>query len=231
VCAYSHLCTDRHPPLLECEIRGSIPDGAFRDAIREALSSSTTDPVSHLPLIDLPDMLRFKRYALDLTFPKVDDEPSERWMRSLIWPEVYSARVERFRRSLATLRATRDRFEWIEGDGLAVLLSVLCGTHASQLDHAAAVSSSTARASVFVHSFSFYQLTNAMKERVESICCEASRSRDIYRISYDLEGAFEATTSTDAFGVLHILEYHNGERVSNRLVARADNHGQWIEFL
>ena len=220
---------DREPLVLKCKIRrsssSSIPDDlAFHQSLLEAVRSHQSG--SPHSSIEIPNDLRFDRFALDLHFPNVDDEVSERWMRALLWPDDYSISEPRFRQAVSILRAERHRTKWMEGDGLAVLLDLLRGTHE---ENKAETPSGATRATVFVHSISLYQLSQSMRQQVEESCIEASRTRDIYRISYDFEGVLEGNDLMTQCA-LHLLEYRQGERVSIRRLAAADVFGNWIEF-
>ena len=220
---------DQHDPLvLKCNIRRAsnpIPDDlAFHQSLLQVLSARQSG--SSDAAIEIPNDLRFNRFALDLHFPDVDDEASERWMRALLWPEDFSVSEPRFRRAVSILKAQRHRTKWMEGDGLAALLDLLRGSHEESKVEAP---SGSARATVLVHSFSLYQLSRSMRQQVEESCIEASRTRDIYRISYDIDGVLEGNDVMTRCS-LHLLEYRQGERVSCRRIATADVFGYWIEF-
>lgn len=144
-----------------------------------------------------------ERIGLDL-HPVDPTDPDDRlWLEALIWPE----HDERRRRLQAALSlASTVELDLVAGDALETLGPVL-----SRLPEG--------EPAVVMHSFALNQFTAEQRRRVAEILDEARADRPLGLVSFESIGAGAGSS---------VVEIDDGS--GRREVARAQHHGEWIEF-
>ena len=148
------------------------------------------------------------RVGLDLNPLDVRDPASARWLEALIWPEEYAHRAPLLRAALALARRAPPTL--LRGDALDLLPEVLADVPVG------------ATTCVF-HTFTLSQFPEQARERFDELLRERARGRDLYRVSVEWLGADDAP-------LLRLVAHENGEEKA-ALLARCDDHGEWVEWL
>jgi hypothetical protein len=145
------------------------------------------------------------RAGIDLHPIDVRDADETLWLRALVWPE-HDSRAALLERAIALVRQDPPRL--VEGDALAVLPAVLadvppeCGL-------------------CIFESHAFNQFAPDARERLLDVIAEHVAVRDLALLS--LQG-------TGAAATLALTVYQQGAW-QERLLARCDGHGRWMEWL
>ena len=207
-------------PIIESTVNGKLPPNLpFTQLLINAANSN--DHRALFPsLIHSPN---HRRVGLDLNLLNLLDKHQERWFKALIWPEGYDIRVNRFNNAFEILQRYRDRCSWIQGNAIPSLSQVLSPNNNNE-------NNDKERATILVHSYAMYQLSEEAKDEVEKSCCEASKYRDIYRISCDIENVIKPSI-TELGSHVHLFIYRGGERVFTKILMSTQSHGNYFQFL
>jgi hypothetical protein len=145
------------------------------------------------------------RVGVELSPVDLGDAEAVRWLEALIWPEQVE-RVGRLRAAVALARATPPPI--VAGDALELLPGLL-----AQAPEAAAL--------CVYHTHVTYQLSAALRERLDQLLLEAGRRRPLLRLSCEGEGA--------AHPRLTLTSYGRGG-AETRLLAVTPGHASWIAW-
>lgn len=129
------------------------------------------------------------------------------WLRALIWPE-HQRREQQLEKAIEIARQKPP--EVMSGDALEILPRLI-----RQIDQDLSL--------CVYHSFTLSLAAKESREKLESILASASKERDMSWISFEWEK--EAETP------LLALTTFNGIKKSERRLARAQAHGEWLEWL
>ncbi|GCE23511.1 DUF2332 domain-containing protein [Dictyobacter kobayashii] len=147
------------------------------------------------------------RVGLDLHPINISDPDAVLWLRALIWPE-HSERVVRLQRALEIARQQRPLI--MAGDALKLLPVIMTNVPADTT------------LCVF-HSFTLNQFSDEGRKQLSNILVNASKSREIFRISYESQSESEDPV-LELYLYLQSLE-------TKQVLARASAHGSWLEWL
>lgn len=171
------------------------------------ISCEVRGDVEELPLPPrLPAVA--SRVGLDLNPLDVRDPEPALWLEALIWPEEYAHRAPLLQSAINVVR--QDPPKLVRGDALDLLPEVL------------EVVPAGATACVF-HTFTVNQFSEEARRRFGDLLRKHANKRDLYRISIEWLGAEDAPLLT-----LSALE--RGDETET-LLARCDDHGEWIKWL
>ncbi len=148
------------------------------------------------------------RVGLDLNPLDVRDPEAARWLEALIWPEEYAHGAPRLRRAISV--AEQEPPTLLAGDALDLLPEALAAVPEG------------ASPCVF-HTFTLNQISDVGRQLFSTILAEHARERDIHRVSIEW---LEADDSP----LLRLLRYADGAE-EDRLLARCDDLGEWMEWL
>jgi hypothetical protein len=146
------------------------------------------------------------RVGIDLHPMDVRHDEDVRWLRALIWPE-HAERARLLQHAVEI--AKRHPPTLLAGDGIALLPEVLRSIPA----HTAV--------SVF-HTYTINQFSVEERERLTALLAEHAARRDLYRVSVEWIGSLHPQ--------LELTSWHAGHQ-HQRLLARCDSHGRWLEWL
>lgn len=155
----------------------------------------------HMPTVSL-------RIGLDLHPININNADALLWLRALIWPE-HLERVARLQSALEVVRQHRPLV--MAGDALKLLPMIMANV---PFDMTLCV----------FHSFTLNQFSPEARKRFAAILIEASKHREIFRLSY------EALIPQAKDPLLDLYLYVQGTEM-RQLVARASAHGNWLEWL
>jgi hypothetical protein len=156
----------------------------------------------------LPDRMPpvIARLGVDLQPIDVQDPAAVDWLRALVWPE-HTARLARLERAIEVVRAATPTL--LAGDALERLPEMLTTVPESAL-------------LCLYHTFTINQFSPEAHGRFQTLLDTHGATHDLCCVSI---------ASIDAGGPeLRLLAYRSG-RKEERLLARCDAHGQWIEWL
>lgn len=146
------------------------------------------------------------RIGMDLNPLDVRDPASALWLRALIWPEEYAHRVPLLEAAISVARDEPPRL--LRGDALDLLPEVLNNIPTGTI------------ACVF-HTFTINQFSEEARERFDDLLRDHATRRGLYRVSVEWIGANAP--------LLRLAFYEdNAEKVT--LLARCDDHGEWLEW-
>jgi hypothetical protein len=155
------------------------------------------------PLVRRPPAI-VERIGIDLQPVDVDDEDAVRWLEALVWPEARE-RADLLRAAIALARREPPRL--VSGDGAVVL--------------AATVDAMPPEVPVCVfHTHTLNQVPPAARARLTALLRELATTRELYRLSAEWLGA--------PVPQLTLTTWSRGE-ARERLLARCDHHGRWLE--
>ncbi|MBN9567875.1 MAG: DUF2332 domain-containing protein [Alphaproteobacteria bacterium] len=145
------------------------------------------------------------RLGLELNPVALTDDDDRDWLRALVWPDQ-GARLSRLDRAIALFMDVKPEIRF--GDALALLPAALAAAPADQT-------------LCLYHTIALYQFSREMRTRLDAMLMEASRSRPLWRLSF--EGALEGRYP------LSLIAYRGGEK-NARGLALAHPHGTWLEW-
>jgi hypothetical protein len=146
------------------------------------------------------------RLGIDLSPIDARDPDQVRWLQALLWPEQVP-RAERLQAAVAVVR--QDPPQLLAGDVLALLPQ-------------AVVMAPAETAVVVMHSFMANQLSVEQRQRLDGILTDLGQRRPLHRLAIEwLEGPHPTIVWTRYWP----------DGATARLLAEADQHGQWIEWL
>ncbi len=148
------------------------------------------------------------RVGLDLNPLDVRDPESARWLQALIWPEEYTHRAPLLERAIEVARSEPPAL--LRGDALESLPEVL-----EEISDGASVC-------VF-HTFTVNQFSEESRTRFADLLSEHSEKRELHRVSVEWLGAEDSP-------LLKLSTFEDGTE-EETLLARCDDHGEWIEWL
>jgi hypothetical protein len=183
-------------------------DGMKRGDLRSPLQLECEVRGKPLSITDpLPTVA--ERIGIDLHPVNVQNTDAVRWLQALLWVEQ-PERAERLKQALSI--AAQHPPKIIQGDAIEVFAQ------------AVAQISSDLPLCVY-HSFTLNQFSPQMRDqftgRIED---EAKRREHLFRLSIEWLSGMNTPE-------LQMVAYHNGAKVEERLLARVDHHGRWIEWL
>lgn len=161
----------------------------------------------HPPLLPTTLPTVVSRIGLDLNPIDVRDEDAMRWLRALIWPE-HADRVQMLETAIAIARQHPPHI--VAGNATQTLPTLLAS---APPDAALCVYSS----------YALNQMPPDVRQRVLDALTTAAHTRDLYRISQEWYGG-------QAQPRLELFTYTAAETRSE-LLAHAESHGRWIEWL
>ena len=147
------------------------------------------------------------RQGIDLNPVDVNDPENVFWLRALVWPE-HQKRDVQLERAIEIARKNPPKM--VRGDALEVLPNLIRQTE------------DTAELCVY-HSFTLSLATKPQRERLESILAPASENRRLHWISF--EWPKDAETP-----ILELTRFEKRVKTERKL-ARAQPHGEWLEWL
>lgn len=147
------------------------------------------------------------RQGVDLNPIDLNDPENVLWLRALVWPE-HQNRDKQLERAIEIAR--KNPPEIVRGDALEILPDLIRQT---ENEHPLCV----------YHSFTLSLATRTHRERLESILGKASEKRSVFWISF--EWAKDAETP-----LLDLTRFEKRE-VTQRKLARAQPHGEWLEWI
>lgn len=158
------------------------------------------------PLMDASRLVIADRWGIDLHPIDLSAPANTTWLQGLVWPE-HVDRMERLEKAIRIAR--RHPPPIAAGDALANLPGLFAAIPAD-------------RAVVVFHSFVTYQMDETSRIRLHAILRELSARREIFRISFEWIGTETPLVELDRFK--EGFEEHT-------LLAAADPHGRWLEWL
>jgi hypothetical protein len=148
------------------------------------------------------------RIGLDLHPININNTDAMLWLRALIWPE-HVERVARLQSALEVVRQQRPLI--MSGDALKLLPMIMANV---PFDMTLCI----------FHSFTLDQFSPEARKRFAAILIEASKHREIFRVSY------EVLTPLAKDPLLDLFLYVQGTEM-RQLVAKASAHGNWLEWV
>jgi hypothetical protein len=147
------------------------------------------------------------RLGVDLNPVDLNDPENVRWLRALVWPE-HQKRANQL--ELAIRMARHDPPQIVPGDALELLPSLIERVQDdSQL--------------CIFHSFTLSLASGKPRERLELMLAKASEKRDLFHISFEWPKNSESP-------LLSLASLTNGE-ITEKLLAKCNAHGEWLEWL
>lgn len=150
-----------------------------------------------------------RRTGIDLAPPDIRRERDVRWLRACIWPEEV-ARYHLLEAAIALARTVP--LQVLAGDAIELLPALLACIPQEQT-------------LCVWHSYALHQGPAQTCERLESLLCDVSRARNIFRIS------LEAYPNQGGWPRLELFSYQGGELCSREWLAHCEFHGQTMEWL
>jgi hypothetical protein len=139
---------------------------------------------------------------VDLNYPE-----NLQWLRALVWPE-HQKRAKQL--ELAIQMARHDPPQIVRGDALELLPGLIKRVRDdSQL--------------CIFHSFTLSLANGKPRERLERMLAKASERRNLFHISLE----WPRNSETPLLSLASL----NSEREDERILARCNPHGEWIEWL
>jgi hypothetical protein len=148
------------------------------------------------------------RIGLDLHPININNADALLWLRALIWPE-HAERAARLQSALDVVKQHRPLV--MAGDALKLLPMIMANV---PFDMTLCV----------FHSFTLNQFSADERKRFAAVLIEASKHREIFRVSY------EALTPPERDPLLDLFLYVQGTEMRQQ-VAKASDHGNWLEWL
>lgn len=148
------------------------------------------------------------RIGLDLHPININNADALLWLRALIWPEQ-GERVTRLQTALDFVKQQRPLI--MAGDALKLLPAIVANV---PFDMTLCI----------FHSFTLSQFTAEARQRFATTLIEASKHREIFRVSYEELSPSEKDPALDLF------LYVQGTEMK-QTVARASPHGNWLEWV
>ena len=147
------------------------------------------------------------RQGIDLNPIDLHDPENVLWLRALVWPE-HEKRDKQLERAIEVAR--KNPPEMVHGDALQVLPNLI-----RQVGDGSEL--------CVYHSFTLSLATKEHRERLESILAQASEGRNVSWISFE----WAKDTETP---LLELTRFEERVKTEKKL-ARAQPHGEWIEWL
>ena len=144
------------------------------------------------------------RVGLELNPVDLQNPEDRLWLKALIFPEL-TPRFARLEGAIATALSHPSKI--LFGNALELLEGVTQSLPSTGIP-------------VVYHSFVTYQFSTAMRERLQNTIVELSRSRPLYRVSIEWDGADHPVAVT---------RYENG-RAEKTILADCNPHGAWLEW-
>ena len=147
------------------------------------------------------------RLGVDLNPVDLNDTENVQWLRALVWPE-HKKRADQL--EFAIEMARHDPPPIVRGDALDLLPSLIERVpDDSQL--------------CIFHSFTLSLANAKPRERLEWMLKEASERRNLFHISFE----WPKNSETPLLGLASL----EGGRSAERVLARCNTHGEWLEWL
>jgi hypothetical protein len=147
------------------------------------------------------------RLGVDLNPVDLNDPENVRWLRALVWPE-HQKRANQL--ELAIQVAKYDPPQIFRGDALEVLPSLIERVRGdSEL--------------CIFHSFTLSLASGKPRERLNRLLAKASEKRSLFHVSLEWPRNSESP-------LLSLASLNEGED-NERILARCNPHGEWIEWL
>ena len=147
------------------------------------------------------------RQGIDFNPIDLNNPENVLWLRALVWPE-HDKRDKQLERAVEVAR--KNPPEIVRGDALQVLPDLI-----RQIGEGSEL--------CVYHSFTLSLATKAQRERLESILAQASARRNLHWISF--EWAKDSETP-----LLELTRFEKRVKTERKL-ARAQPHGEWLEWL
>jgi hypothetical protein len=152
------------------------------------------------------------RVGLELN-PVDLSRPEDRlWLKALIWPE-HAPRFARLEGAIAEALSHPQRIQ--SGNALALLPEAV-----GALPPGGAI--------VVYHSHVTYQFSDAMRAQLNETLVTLARTRPVYRISIEWDGAYLKTYEGNY--PINVGLYDGYNEPTKRTIAYGDPHGAWIEW-
>lgn len=147
------------------------------------------------------------RQGVDLNPLALDDPENILWLRALVWPE-HRKRAKQLEQAIEIARKNTPKV--MKGDALEILPNLI-----DRVDDDSQL--------CVYHSFTLTFANKRPREKLESLLTRASKKRSLFWISFE----WSRDTETP------VLELAKFERMnkSERKLARAQPHGEWLEWL
>ncbi len=145
-----------------------------------------------------------RRIGIDAHPIEVRRPDDRRWLRALVWPDQPD-RLRRLDRALELLEENPP--ELITGDGTALLPEIVAALPAGE-------------AVCVYHAFTRNQFDDCAEARFEAALNTLAAERPLHHVSLEWEAA--------AAPLLRLIDFQAG---GDTLLARADAHGTWLEWL
>ncbi|TMI18188.1 DUF2332 domain-containing protein [Candidatus Bathyarchaeota archaeon] len=147
------------------------------------------------------------RLGVDLNPLDINDPENVQWLRALIWPE-HRKRANQL--ELAIQLAKRTPPQIVRGDALELLPSLIKRVRDDiQL--------------CTFHSFTLSLASGKPRERLELMLAKASEKRHLFHVSFEWPKNSETP-------LLSLASLNNGEN-TEKVLARSNAHGEWLEWL
>jgi hypothetical protein len=144
---------------------------------------------------------------VDLNPVDLNDPENVQWLRALVWPE-HQKRANQLELAIEVARRVPPQI--VPGDGLELLPSLIERVRGeTQL--------------CIFHSFTLSLASGKPRERLELMLAKASQMRDLFHISFEWPKNSEAP-------LLSLASLVKGES-TEKVLARCNAHGEWLEWL
>jgi hypothetical protein len=147
------------------------------------------------------------RLGVDLNPVDLNDPENVQWLRALVWPE-HQKRANQLEVAIEVARRAPPQI--VPGDALELLPSLIERVQGET------------QLCVF-HSFTLSLASGEPRERLELTLAQASKTRDLFHISFEWPKNSEAP-------LLTLASIDNGES-TEKVLARCNAHGEWLEWL
>ena len=147
------------------------------------------------------------RIGIDLNPLNLKNDDEKMWAQSLIWPDQLS-RIERLKQALHIF--SNFEVDLRKGSALDLIVPVIEEIPKSQTV-------------CVMHSFVLNQFSPEARLEFETLLIEASLNRDVWRISLEWLGT--------EFSELVLEHFSLGKKVSQKKLADAHHHGEWLNWL
>src|SRR6266704_1529899 len=147
------------------------------------------------------------RLGVDLNPLDINDPENVQWLRALVWPE-HRKRANQLELAIQVARHAPPQI--VPGDALELLPSLIDRVR------------DDAQLCIF-HSFTLSLASGKPRERLEMILAKASQERDLFHISFEWPKNSETP-------LLSLASLKNGEN-REKVLARCNAHGEWLEWL
>lgn len=162
--------------------------------------------VNKPPIPDALPKVMWSR-GLDLNPLDLKDPENVLWLRALIWPE-HQRRAQQLEKAVEIARKKPPQV--MSADALEILPKLI-----PEVDQDLSL--------CVYHSFTLSLAAKESREKLESILANASKKRDLSWISFEW--------AKDAETPLLALTMFDGIKKTERRLARAQAHGEWLEWL